>query len=441
MNQGPQNDVLEFMHWFRQGDCTLTLQGKSFTKEDCTQLGEGSEKTIFGIKGEEHCFFVPTKNPNWWDLKIKEEKELCDQILSVGIRAQQFEIVPLELQNKWGAKFTMNVLVSKRFDYIAKDESVVIYNPKGAPNPLTGQPFTVYDNVKRLQDKEWNLKIIKEIIKEYAIAYTFKLPIHQVNRQLDDSVHFYIQLPKNEKEPPVFHYMFWDVRSDFDGIEPPVVPTLKQLKKGLKSFVNEVACAYCGNEDECEKFGFAHSLEAIRPFENALLDAITDEVLMEAIAAAEKSAAGYLEKLNPQKPAVTYLPAFAAIKAAKDNNHEKLMGEFFQKYGLGEPNENVFLAVLRIFKDPADRELLFGAEFDSLLKPFNVVASKDAQGPILERGLAAVEAKVGKDLKMTDEVRTSLIKQLVQTIYQKIAKSLMTNSESAVKQGLKAVSH
>ncbi len=450
MNLGPQStDVLAFMHFFKKPDCILTFEGKTFSKSDCKQLGEGSEKTVFSIKGDKHCFFVPTKNPNNWDMRIQVEKELCDEILSVGLKAQQFDIVPLEVQEKAGGpKYTINVLKTLSFDSIANDNSAVIYNPKGAPRVLTGKPFTIYDNVKRLQDKQWNFKIIKEIIKEYAIALTFRLPIHQVKDHLDDSVHFYIELPKSENEPPVFHYMFWDVCGDFSGLKPPIVPTLTQLKDGLKdktdpkkgfwhidpglkTFVNEMVCAYCSNPQEYEKFGYAHSLKAVIPFMNALYEAITDEVLLEAIEAARKCATQYLEKSNAKKQ-VPYLPAFAATKAAKDNGKDKLIGDFFEKYGLGEPNEEGFLAALRIFKDSSDLTLLFGSEFKTLLKEFNIETSNSGQGSILNRGLAAVEASVGKDLKMTDEKRASVIKELVQIIYQK---------KITVKQACKVVSY
>ncbi|MBS0288309.1 MAG: hypothetical protein JSR17_13515 [Proteobacteria bacterium] len=322
-------NIQEFKKCFKSQEALLTLNGKTIPLKDCEQLGDGHSKIVYGIKGEKSCFLIPNKSRDW-DALIKAEKDLCDQITAVGLRAQKYEIVPCQIQaTPDSPKYTLNVMVTQRFDSIAQDESVVIYNPKDALKTLTGGPFSLYDgDIENIKNPDWNKKILSKVLKEYAVALAFKLPIHQIE-STDDSVHFYFKLsPQNA---PCAHFMFWDVLGDFRGVsEEPKVPTLETLKEGLRQWYddeensalkllcNEIACAttYEEREQIAAQLGLGSEMFAVKQIEEALFACITDEMLQEAIAYCQAQVEAKLGK-NP-----TYLPAFESKVKAIDISPE-----------------------------------------------------------------------------------------------------------------------
>ncbi|MCW8397745.1 hypothetical protein OQJ26_02950 [Legionella sp. PATHC038] len=254
---------------------TLTLNGKTFKKTDCERIGGGSEKHVYKIKDTNLCFFIPNKGWGNWDDKIQAEKLLLDQITDLGLKTQRFEIAPIEIQEPDKPTYTINVLVTKDFTSLCQEESIVIYNAKG-DQKVIGTPPDIIILKERLKDKSFALKMVENIINEYATAFTFSLPI-SILSYIDDSEHFYFKLhPEQSTEPPVIGFMFWDVVSDFSGTSLPYVPTLEELKsgtrnksdflysplRGLRFLANNIACTmYEMSSKKEDGFDFVREVE------------------------------------------------------------------------------------------------------------------------------------------------------------------------------------
>src|SRR5687767_10793678 len=104
-------------HFADDKDATLTLKGKTFPKKDCGELGAGKQKRVYKHKDQGQCFIIPNygNNEEGWNNLIAAEKTLLDQIISLGLKAQQFEITDLTITPKEGEPCTIKVLVTKDF--------------------------------------------------------------------------------------------------------------------------------------------------------------------------------------------------------------------------------------------------------------------------------------------------------------------------------------
>lgn len=241
--------------WLRRfynsnNEITLTLNGKTFKKSSCKRIDGGSEKNVYQLEGSKKCFFIPNKwrSEEDWKWKINQEKELLNQISNLGLRAQRFSISQLYINEPNQPSYSISVLVTNDFENLCKDESLLIHNYKGDVN-IHGIAPDFLTITKQLKDKSFAQKMIKKIINDYAIACTFALPI-TILQGVDDSEHYCFELSDNPNEPPVVRYMFWDVVSDFSGLDGPLVPTLSNLKsgsnrvplQGLTRLANSIAC-------------------------------------------------------------------------------------------------------------------------------------------------------------------------------------------------------
>ncbi len=303
----------------------LTLKGKTFKKSDCLLLGGGSEKMVYQIKGTNQCFFIPNKIEGemiWagirisseysWNKKIQSEKYFLDQISDLGLKTQRFEILPLKIEEPGNSSHTLNVLVTQDFNSLCEEESIAIYNVKGNQK-ITGNPPNFIEMKEQFKDKIFVQKMFEKIISEYAVAITFSLPI-SILHALDDSQHLCFELPKDAMEPPIARYMFWDVVSDFSGVDIPIVPTLDELKssssekfqsvspgslQGLSFLANEVACAMIEMSSTKDgTYKWDHLREIEKNFFMALND---DEFLNNALGHARKLAFVFIENLLNKK--------------------------------------------------------------------------------------------------------------------------------------------
>ncbi|WP_347251338.1 hypothetical protein [Legionella sp.] len=270
---------------------TLTLKGQIFSRSDCEKLGGGSEKTIFKLKGQNQCFFIPNKwrSEEEWDKKIKQEKSKLDQISSIGLKTQQFEVVPLEIKQPGKPAYTINVLLAKDFKSLCEEESIVIYNYKSTEK-IIGQAPNFVAMREQFKIAAFVQEMFKKIINEFALAMTFLLPIGALQSN-DDSEHFCFEVSENK--PPVARYMFWDVVSDFGGLELPVIPTLDNLKAGYRDdlsnrskrgsqhglllLANAVACAIY--EMNCSQIPEG-DLTFVREVENDILPALNNDTFL-----------------------------------------------------------------------------------------------------------------------------------------------------------------
>ena len=292
-------------------DITLTLNGQTFDRTDCKRLGGGSEKHVYQIPGQPQCFFIPNKwsSEKNWDYKIRSEKFLLDQIEDLGLKTQRFQILPLVISEPGQPDLTINVLMTKDLQSLCQEESLIIYNPKGAPDHIIGLPFEEKDIKSKLTDIGYAQQMLQTIIKEYALAVAFSLPTHVTSAtfSLDDSEHLSFELPKDQGQPPIVRYMFWDVVSDFDGLDLPMVPTLSKLKSvkdkdhilysefyGINSLANFIACAISLMN---EVYGL-ETFEYVSEVQESLLSALKDdEFLIQALIHARKVSVNYLYKL------------------------------------------------------------------------------------------------------------------------------------------------
>lgn len=302
------NQMREWLKRFfkKREDITLTLNGKTFKQSECKRLGGGSEKHVYKIEGTNQCFFIPHKwrSEEEWDLKIKYEKERLDQIDSLGLKTQRFEVVPLEIKEPGSPTYTINVLITTDFESLCQEESITIYNGKGGEQKVIGTPPDFIAIKERIKDKSFAQKMLKKIINEYAIAFTFSLPI-SILQSNDDSEHYCFELSQNSNEPPVARYMFWDVTSDFGGLNFPYVPTLDQLKsgardksdlfysplRGLKFLANQVACAMSEMSSPDDSWAFVKEVQ-----EDLALALNEDAILQEALAQARAQGISFFNK-------------------------------------------------------------------------------------------------------------------------------------------------
>lgn len=217
---------LEIFSQINEG-ISLTLNGKTYNKSDCVKLGEGHEKRVYKIKGTNQCFFIPNSlmDEEYWDRLIGEEKLLLDYMTNLGLKTQRFEIVSLEINAPGKPPQAIKVLLTKDFNSLCEEESIVIHNPKGDLEKNSGNIPDFLAMRKKFKDPTFSQKMLGKMIIEYAVSLTFSLPISSVG-QNDDSEHYCFELPKDSDEPPLAHYMFWDVVNDFSP-RLPIVPTLR----------------------------------------------------------------------------------------------------------------------------------------------------------------------------------------------------------------------
>ena len=154
--------------FFYVNDCTLTLNGQTFSRSKCYLISKGSEKHVYQIEGTNQCFFIPNKyhGEESWNLKIAAEKFLLDQISNLGLKTQHFEIAPLEIHEPGKTTYTINVLVAKDFQSLCDEEFIIIHNHKG-DQKITGKHPDFIAMKEKFKDKSFAKKMLKQIIKEY----------------------------------------------------------------------------------------------------------------------------------------------------------------------------------------------------------------------------------------------------------------------------------
>lgn len=298
--------MIEFLNCFNKDTATLTLEGKTFSKKDCNLLGWGAEKRVYSSKGSEECFFMPRGgDERAWEALINTEKEISDELIAHGLKAQKYRKVPLRVQEPGGRSATINVLVTKRFDSVAKHESLVIYNPKGTnlkgdATRYIGEKFSLYHGSREhLNDIHWNQQIFKDLIADYTMAIAYQFPIPAV-QHVDDSAHICLKIPKNNNEPPKARYMFWDVAGDYNPTPTPKVPTLSDIKKKLNSPIHEILSVFASNPNENYKQLGVTNRDDCTLVKNAIKAALTDEFLSGALPAVRKSVITSLKKQRKQ---------------------------------------------------------------------------------------------------------------------------------------------
>lgn len=316
-----------FFNCFNQKDAIITVNGQTIQKQDLKCLGFGAEKVVWGIKDQKDCFIISRSARNA-DVRLEAEKTFCDQILSIGVKTQQYTATTIKVQRaKGGPTYEAKALLAKKFTELAKDEALTIFHTKTIKEKQKkiGNDLEFYNGDKNnLNSKEWNQGLLKKILTDYALGLTFGLPIPQVDAHIDDSVHYCFEHSKTNNNPPAARYIFWDVVSDFSGISTPLLPTMSILKSGLenrkylnhpklssvfdevgglKTLANALACIISDNDTEMEKLGFENDhFETVKSIENILLSAMDEKMLSIALDEARKIAIrelpNELEKFN-----------------------------------------------------------------------------------------------------------------------------------------------
>lgn len=222
---------LEF--FFKETEATLFINGKSYKPNDWKKVAQGAEKRVFKIKNDNFCFFIPNKwhSETDWNWKIKAEKEYLDKMTKLGLKTQQFEVVPITICVPGKQSCTINVLLTKDFESLCKDESIVIFDPKRY-NRVTGNAPDFMAMRERFKEKKFVQEMFRKLMFEYATAYTFSLPVSAIQIN-DDSEHLCFELSDNPQRPPLARYMFWDVVKDLqERAFMPLVPSMSEFKKG-----------------------------------------------------------------------------------------------------------------------------------------------------------------------------------------------------------------
>ncbi|KTD08546.1 hypothetical protein [Legionella jamestowniensis] len=287
---------------------TLTIKGETYQFSDWERIGGGSEKHVYKIKGKNFCFFIPHKyfSEADWNFKIELEKNILDEMTLVGLKTQQFELVDLEINSPEQPSYTIKALLTKDFQTLCQDESLVIYNPKG-DEKVCGKAPDFMALRARFKEEAYVQEMFQKIIKEYATAYTFSLPITAI-QSTDDSEHICFEL---SSPVPTVRYMFWDVVADTNAFPfIPLVPSLSELRKGPRSYSNrENYSLYClANTVACSILEILYSLKSRIPansftfvgeLQEDILKAIDHSALLkEALEHARTQAVNYLHHLS-----------------------------------------------------------------------------------------------------------------------------------------------
>jgi hypothetical protein len=300
--------------FFYDKEATLVINGKSYKPSDWEEIGEGSEKRVFKIKNEKLCFFIPNKwrSEEEWNRKIEAEKYCLDEMTKLGMKTQQFELVSIDISAPNKPTYTIKGLLTKDFENLCKDESIVIHNPKGDKR-IIGTPPDFMSMRERFKNKKFVQEMFKKFIYEYATAYTFSLPVSALQSN-DDSQHLCFELSENPEQPPVVRYMFWDVVSDMHtNALVPLVPTLKELKKGTELFgwktndndalaalANLVACSIYEMINQSARQNLDSS-KFVKELEADILSAIDDDVFLSpALEHAKKQVVEIINKTLPE---------------------------------------------------------------------------------------------------------------------------------------------
>ncbi|KTD34214.1 hypothetical protein Lmor_1611 [Legionella moravica] len=293
---------------------TLTLNGKTYKRSDCIRIGGGAEKQVCQFKGESFCFFIPNRyqSEQQWVHKINLEKLILDEISQLGLKTQQFEVVDIEIAVPGSPTRSIKGLLTQDFESLCQHENIVIHDCKGDKRVIGTAP-DFHSMREQFKNKEFVQKMFKQLIKEYAVAYTFSLPINilQLN---DDSQHIIFELPKDISEPPVVRYMFWDVVSDVKSLPFEfMVPTLNRFKRGPDEFnrtnndvaallylSNTVACSIWDMHDHKKHnlLDIGDQFDFVDELQSDILKAINNDVfLKDALEHAQSLAIPYFNKL------------------------------------------------------------------------------------------------------------------------------------------------
>ncbi|KTC84467.1 hypothetical protein [Legionella brunensis] len=377
----------EWLKRFFQEDTetTLILHNQVLKRTNFRQIGSGSEKQVFQLESQNQCIFIPNKwsSDYHWDVLLQRETSLLAQIKSLGLKTQEFQIIPAKIQE---IDQTMNVLLTKDFESLCKEESIVIFNQKGDEKVIGKAPdFNAMR--EKFKDKTFVQTMFKKIINEYAIALAFQLPITILNPSLDDSQHFCFELPTNPSEPPVVRYMFWDVAGDFDGVSLPRVPTLHDLKtgcqpnrddaNGLYRLANSIACVI-----HQMRYQRSDMFKFVRELQTDILAALNDNnFLNPALEHARNTAAKYLsEHLINIKLDTTSLNDdnfVLLIESAISTDNLSLIEQFFELHN--DPNTLAQQSIAQIIETAKKYEnksviAYFEAKFVSLNLPTEIEA-------------------------------------------------------------------
>lgn len=303
----------------RDDDVTISLKDKNYKLSECVKVGGGSEKTVYQLKGQDTCFFIPHKcsSEENWNYKIVAEKTFLDEMDELGLKTQRFEILPIEIKKPGKPSYTIQALVTTSLKSRCEKEHMVIYNRKGkGDDKVIGTPPDIVVLHDKMKDKAFTQSMLKQIASEYAICYSFNFPI-SVLSYLDDSEQYCLELGEADT-PPVVRYMFWDVVSDYEGLVFPIVPTLKSLKKGeegcprktddtygLYMLANGIACAINVMASQPNK----DDMGLFKVMEKNILDALKDDVflntaLIEARAVCQQRLLEIIDLINEKKPGI-----------------------------------------------------------------------------------------------------------------------------------------
>lgn len=332
----------------------LTLKDETFDLENTSLLAVGSDKKVFKHKDQNKCFFIParTVNQEYWVFKINQEKKLVDQIISLGLKAQQYEIVPLKISEPQQSSYIIDVLLTKDFDTLCKEESIAIYDIKGPRDKkLIGNAPDFLAMKDRFKDTEFSQTMLSKIIEELAVALTFALPISIVHT-CDDSEHHCFELPKDSNEAPVARYMFWDLDLDFSGLTIPILPTLEEFKlgttlkykrsievrpnNGLSRLAHNIAMTIVAIvRIKDETVDFEQGREFMLYVEDALLSALQDDqFLSNALDKTRRLTHNYLlkqiENIEIQKITITSKKFSKFLKAAISIDDFELLKRIFK---------------------------------------------------------------------------------------------------------------
>lgn len=287
----------------------LKIGDKIYQASDLKHIASGSEKHVWKIINEKTCFLIPNKcnGEKEWNYKIGEEKNRCDQLAKLGMKAQRYEIIPLEIEADNEETYTLNALVTTDLNALCQDENLVICDYKSDQRVFGNVP-DLHALLPRFKDKTFVQRMFAQIVQELATAVVFNLPISAL-QGVDDSQHICFELAN---DIPVVRYMFWDVLSDTGEATfiPNMVPTLDEfraksrssLANALSSMVNLAVCAFDEVLKRTKHISPDESLVRIRQLEKDVLAAIDEaDYLNAALEHVSQQASDWVKELLNNK--------------------------------------------------------------------------------------------------------------------------------------------
>lgn len=200
-------------------------------------IARGTSKELY-LFGDDVCFLPIWMTSENWERVIKEETEVSDEVTTLGLKAQNYTVATLSINDSKDPDlyYSIPVLKAKSFFTLAEEQNITIIDTKGT---CYGKPISFYNkNKDNLKNLEWHKKMLQSLMDEFALGLSYNAPC------LDsDSRNFYVSHPSDPQAPPTLHLFLYDLGK---AVTPLTLPVLRSVPEWPSEvmLINYVLQAY-----------------------------------------------------------------------------------------------------------------------------------------------------------------------------------------------------